>query len=74
MTIRPIAAMELIRIGAASRIPNERTATTRRRAERGQLDYIRTQDGEYLFYATDVTALAARLGAASPRRTKQVPA
>jgi hypothetical protein len=72
MLTMPIGAMEVIRIGAASRMLCESTATTRRRAERGELESLRTLDGEYLFYLTDVSALAHRLAAQNPRRPPQV--
>jgi hypothetical protein len=68
------AAMTLIRIGAASRLLCESTTTTRRRAERGELDAARTADGQFLFNLAEVATLAQRLAAERPRRHRQVPA
>jgi hypothetical protein len=71
MMTRPIVAMELIRIGAAARMLSESTATTRRRAERGELQHTRTLDGQFLFHLTEVAGLAARLAAETPRRGRR---
>jgi hypothetical protein len=62
-----LASQTLIRIGAAARMLCESTATTRRRAERGDLHCVRTADNQMLFYLTDVASPASRLAAENPR-------